>query len=257
MRTLAIIVVMTALLTAGNVATAGFYAVTNELGYQGTIWNVTDGTGPWTTSTPRDASLYVVNDAPAVYTNYNQLLSNWFEHHLSNQNDSFLQLDDPGSLYATSMSGGWDAGLTTFTLSVSGQNNPYPYSRFWQPDNGVAWGVTFVDYTYALAATFSTPAIPDSGGFTNAVAPDTIVGSFTGQFVVTHDVNKNPITDGDLYGFEINFSKALFVPLDNLNAYGQPTEVYNYFGTVVPVPAAVLLGVLGLGAAGVRLRRFA
>ena len=98
-----------AVLTVSNFTTAEFYAATNELGYQGTIWNITDGTGSWTTSTPRDAALYVVVDAPAYYTNYNQLLSSWWEHALSNQNDSFLQMDDPGNVYVTSASGGWDS----------------------------------------------------------------------------------------------------------------------------------------------------
>ncbi|MFA5252233.1 MAG: PEP-CTERM sorting domain-containing protein [Phycisphaerae bacterium] len=252
-KLITICMILGVLLTTGSEAsTTGFYAATNELGYQGTIWNITDGTGPWATTTPRDAALYVVQDAPIYYTNYNQLLSNWYEHSLSNQNPSFLQLDDPDSLYATSITGGWDIALTTFTVTVSGQNNPYPYSRFWQPDNGVAWGVTFTDYTYTFAATFSTPAVPDNGGYKNSVAPDAIVGSFTGQFIVTYDVNKNPIANGDLYGFEINFSKAMFVPLDELNADGNPTSIYNDFGTV-PEPATICL--LGLGALGLLKKR--
>jgi len=234
------------MLMAGLANAAGFYVATNNIGYQGTVWNITDATGPWTTSTPRDAALYVVNNAPVVYTNYNQLLSNWYEHGTSNKNNSFFQMDDPGSLYVTNISGDWDTALTTFTVTVSGQNNPYPYSRFWQPDTvgGVAWGVTFTDYTYTCTATFSTPAIPDSGGYTNSVDPDTIVGSFTGEFVVTYDEAKNPITNGNTYGFEINFSKALFVPLDTLNADGGPVTVYNYFGTV-PEPATMSLLAIG------------
>jgi len=227
-------------LTASSMAAAtGFYAITNELGYNGSgvIWNITDSTGPWTTSTPRDAVLYTIVDFPG-YSNYNYLLSNWSEHSPSNQNNSFFQLAEEGNPSVTSAVGDWDPTLKIFTATVTGQNAPYPWSRFWQPDNGVAWGVTLTEYSYTFTATFLQAAIPDSGGYTNSVDPDTIVGSFTGEFVVTYDVDKNPITNGDLYGFEINLSKAMFNPLDS------PYTVYNYFGTV-PEPATICL--LGLG----------
>lgn len=258
MKRIIAICAIAVVLTACNLATADFYANTNELGYQGTIWNITDGTGPWTTSTPRDASLYIVVDAPAYDTNYNQLLSSWFEHLPSNQNDSFLQLSEEGNPSITSAVGSWDSTLKTFTVTVTGQNAPYPYSRFWQPDNGVAWGVTFTEYTYTFTAEFSSEAVIDNGWYVNSVDPDTIVGSFTGEFIVTYDVNKNPITDGDTYGFEINFSKAMFDPdISNLYGYEGTGVVYNEFGAPVPVPAAVLLGLLGLSVAGVKLRKFA
>ena len=92
----------------------GFYATTNQIGYQGTVWNITDGTGPWATNTPRDGALYVTVNAPQIYSDYSQLLSNWYEHHVSNQNDSFLQIDDPGNVHVTDTSGYWDADLKTF-----------------------------------------------------------------------------------------------------------------------------------------------
>jgi hypothetical protein len=234
--------------TSGLALADGFYAVTNEIGYQGTIWNITQNTGPWTTSTPRDASLYTVVDAPVVWSNYSALLSNWYEHSTSNQNNSFLQIAEDGNASVTSASGGWDPTLKVFTVAVSGANATYEssYARFWQPDNGVAWGVKFTDYSYNFTATFADPAVPDSGGYTNASAPETIVGSFTGHFVVTDDINKNPITNGDTYGFDISFSKAMFAPLDALNADGQPTSVYNSFGTVPEPGTLTLLGLAGL-----------
>jgi hypothetical protein len=257
-----LLILVVALAASGAATANGFYALTDEIGYQGTIWNVTDGTGPWTTSTPRDGYLYAMVDYPGfVNPNYNYLMSNWQNHHLSNQNDSFLQIGEAGNPSVTSASGTWDSTLKSFTVTVTGANATYDssYARFWQPDNGVAWGVTFTDYTYTFTAGFSQAAAIDSDGWlSNTVDPDTIVGSFTGHFVVTDDVDKKPITDGDTYAFSIDFSKAMFVPLDALDAYGDPTSSpMNYYGQQVPEPMSIMLGILGLGSvAGFkRLRR--
>jgi hypothetical protein len=249
-------------LTASSLALANaFYAITNDVGYQGTIWNETQNTGPWTTSTPRDGYLYAMVDYPGfVNPNYNYLMSNWQDHHLSNQNDSFLQIGEDGNPSVTSASGTWDPTLKVFTATVSGQDATYDssYSRFWQPDNGVAWGVTYTDYTYTFTATFSSEAAIDTDGWlSNTVDPDSIIGSFTGHCVVTDDVNKNPITNGDTYGFDISFSKDMFDPFDSLDAYGNPTAApYSAFGTVPEPGTLTLLGLAGLtGLATMWIRR--
>jgi hypothetical protein len=250
-RLMKIVAVLVVAACVQSAYAGAFYAITNEIGYQGTVWNVTDGTGPWSTTSPRDGYLYTAVGVPGFGADYNYLMSNWSEDSTSNTNNSFIQLAETGNPSVTSASASWDATNTVFSMTVTGANAPYPWSRMWQPDNGVAWGVTFTDYTYSFTANFSTAATIDADGWlSNTVAPDTITGTFTGHFVVTYDVAKNPITNGDTYGFEIGFSKTMFTPLDTLDAYGNPTAVMNYFG-VVPEP--MTLALLGLG--GLMLRR--
>ena len=252
------------ILSAHSALATGFYAATNQLGYQGTVWNITQSTNPVATSTPRDAALYTVVNAPQYYSDYNDLSSNWSEHSISNQNNSFFQIAEAGNASVTSANGFWSADLKTFQLTVNGANLPYStgFSRFWQPDNGVAWGVTFTDYSYTFTATFATAAVLDNNGFyVNSNPADTITGSLTGQFVVTADVNKNPITNGDTYGFNISLSKAMLSPLDPTDSYyGTAVVPYSDFGsnTVVPVPGALFLlgpSLAGLVAMRKRIRK--
>jgi hypothetical protein len=261
MRYFAILMAFGVVLGAGvPVGATGVIVATDNLGYQGTIWNITDTTGPWATSTPRDASVYFTSNVPWYYSDYNQLMSSWFEQSLANQNDSFIQLADAGNTTVTSASGSWDSTLKVFALTVTGQDAPYPWSRMWQPDNGVAWGVTFTDYTYTLTATFGQAADPYLDGYVNSVDPTSIVGSFSGQFVVTDDVNKNPITNGDTYGFSIDLSKGLFT--NDGGTYGTITPYNVFFGPTagtggagVPEPVTMAGVFLGVGSLVTYLRK--
>jgi hypothetical protein len=250
-RMLAVVALLAAV--AGTAGATGFYAETDALGYKGIIWNMTHGTtGPWITSDGRNAAVYFHKDAGGDYPDYNQLLSSWFEHSPSNQNDSFLQLSEAGKASVTSAVGGWDATQKVFTVTVTGKNAPYPWSRMWQPDNGVAWGVTFTNYGYTFTATFPTQATVVDGWLVNSSDASSIVGQFAGQFVVTDDVNKNPITNGDTYGFDIAFDKALFST--DGGSYGTITPYYA-FGSEVPEPLTMLSVFGAVAGIGAYLRR--
>jgi len=244
MRSLNVLTVCALVAASASVSYANsFYGATDELGYSGTVWNITKGTGPWTTNSPRDASLYFVNNAPQYWTNYNQLLSSWYEFAPSNQNDSFIQLSEDGNASVTSANASWDATKTIFSMTVTGADAPYPYSRFWQPDQGMAWGVTFINYTYSFSATFAAPATLDANNFLVSSGDATsIVGSFTGTFQSTDDVNKQPIS-GDFYGFDIAFSKVSF----DSDISGTP---YAEFGVAVPLPASAGVGLVTLAGLG-------
>jgi len=237
---------------ASSAWAGGFYAETDGLGYAGTIWNVTQQQGPWSTNGPRDAALYLNSNIGGAYSNYNQLLSSWWEHNPSNQNDSFLQLDDPGNATVLFASGSWDPTLTQFTVTVIGEDAPYPYSRMWQPDNGVAWGVAFTSYMYSFTATFPTAAVVEDGWLVNSSDASNVVGRFQGMFTVTDDVNKLPITNGDQYRFDIGFSSDLFdARVNGVDSTAGLITPYYYFGSEVPEPLTMLgvfAGVTGIGA---------
>lgn len=249
------------LAVTGTAEATNIAAETGQMGYQGTIWNITDGTGPWATSTPRDAVLFLCKGfVPSRnWRENNQLMSSWSTHPLSNQNDSFFQLSEaPGSapyvITTTSAAASWDPTLKVFTLAVSAQNTPYPNSRMWQPDTGLAWGVTFTNYAYSFTVTYANPAIPDPlkpGYYVNTGLAASIVGNFSGQYVVTtnRDVTPPvPVIGGDTYGFNINFNSAWY---DSANDTRNPAA-NNYF-EAVPEPATI--GLLGLGALSLLRRK--
>ena len=238
-----------------------FIADSNQFGYSGTVTNVTQNTAPVAfNSTPRDATVYFVNGATATsgysaYNGYNAILSNWYQHPASNQNSGFFQLADESGVTTTSASGGWtqNGGLWDFTFTVSGANAPYPWSRLWQPDQGMAWGGTFNTYTYTITATGMTTYVAADGWRYNSTNPTGITGSFDGNFTSTQAVYGGPydLTGRDTYDVHLDLNKNLF-DSTNFNdlVYGYGDVQYSTFGAAVPEPATIiiwsLLGGLGL-----------
>jgi len=233
-----------------TVLATGFYAVTNQMGYRGSVWNITHNTGPWQMGSPRNAYWYVIDGIPGV-PEYDILMTDWLQPVPSNaaQTDWFFQLYELGNPSVTGAEACWDPTRTQFTATVSGKNAPYPWSRFWQPDGGHAWGVTFKEYSYTFTATFGTAATPANGGFKSSSAPTDIVGSFTGQFVSTYDAQNQPMANGDTYGFAFDFDDDWFN-----NPTDRPIAVYNEFATV-PEPLTAVGGLTALAALSGYVRR--
>lgn len=240
-------------------AVTDFIVDTNQFGYEGTVANAKDGTTLWVFPTPRDGAAWFVNNHP-VYSNGNAIQSNWYQHPLSNQNPGFFQINDGGtvtSAFATWTQNGsaWD-----FTCTVTGANATYAnsYSRLWQPDQGMAWGGTFTNYTYTLTATGMSTTINADGWRESTMDPTGITGSFDATFISTFDINKNPITNGDTYVVHLDFNKTFWDGTNWSDTYeGQNYGNYSYFAApeVVPAPGAILLAGMGTGLVGWLRRR--
>ena len=71
--------------------------------------------------------------------------------------------------------------------------------------------------------------------------------------------NYNNVAGGDFRGFVTStpISYLTISSLDNGDDKEWPTMDHFYVGNPVPVPGAVFLGILGLSAVGVKLRKFA
>jgi hypothetical protein len=251
-------VVMILAMSVPAMANGSFLIDTNQFVYQGTVQNVTQGTGPWAFPTPRDGTAFFANNVPGWSSNYNAIQSNWYQHPLTNQNPGFFQINDGGTVTSATASWTQNGSLWDFTATVTGANATYAnsYSRLWQPDAGMAWGGTFTDYTYTLTATGMTTIVDGDGWRINTVDPTGITGSFDATFVSTFDVNKNPITNGDTYVVHLDFDKAYWDGTNWSDTYGGVNYGnYSTFGAPVPVPGAILLGGIGVSLVGWLRRR--
>jgi PEP-CTERM motif len=263
-KSIAICAVATFILTIGTTVLANdFLAASNQFGYQGTVSNVTDSTGPWVFPTPRDAVVYFTGNVPGygIYNGYNQIMSNWYEHPTSNQNAGFFQLADSTMATVTSATGAWaqeSGGLWDFTLTVTGEDASYRNStaRLWQPDIDNAAGGTFINYSYTLTATGMQTEVDDGWRY-NVVGgveqdPISIIGSLDGTFQLTYagDAALDGRPDSgpwDIYSVHLDFNKNLW------DGTGFTDGTYSEFGTAVPEPATMCL--LGLGALGLIRRK--
>jgi hypothetical protein len=258
-----IVAFVLAVATVANASIGDFMASSNQFGYAGTVSNVTTGAGAWTFPTPRDATLFFTKNVPGYdalgWNNYNQLLSNWFQHPLSNQNPGFFQLSDDTGATVTSASGTWtqNGSLWDFSVTVTGGNAPYPWSRLWQPDAGMAWGGTFTSYSYSLFATGMTTEVDANGWRWNTIDPTRINGSFDATFVSTFDVNKNLITNGDTYVVHLALDSSLWSGDGWSNTYdGAYYGNSSAFGAPIPEPATVIIWALFGGLGIVFVRRY-
>lgn len=144
----------------------------------------------------------------------------------------------------------------TYAPAVAGGNvwvTSYPYGNFGVaiPDKTVLTATGDEDFTLAMA--FATPV--------TAVGFDTYLNRFGPVTIQVHNGDGWTSTvfshDYTIVGF---FGVTSPSPIDMIRwtAVGgavQNTGIDNVQIGVVPVPAAVLLGMLGLGTAGLRLRR--
>ena len=264
------------LATSGMAGVDEFLANSNQFGYQGTVYNATNdptGSNPWvfnTTDTGRDATVYFTNNVPlagyAEWGNYNQLLSNWYQHPASNQNHGFFQLSDcdnskatpgdPLSTFSTvtSATGAWTQNGSSwdFTLTVTGTNADMhnAVARLWQPDRNIAYGGTYTTYTYTISATGMETQIIDGWRY-NTTNPSGITGAFDGTFFPTQDVFRGPeVPAGDTYVVHLDFDKNLWDATNfDESVYGN----YSEFGA--PIPEPVTLALLALGGLLIRKRK--
>lgn len=162
------------------------------------------------------------------------------------------------------------------------QFNGFTAERFYAsplgfgPTNGFAYDMSADNGLYSFPGIMSTSEAGDALviDFTNSPSPVTAVG---GNFWPTVSTGGDPvgiikislsdgtdevvtITDPDSHPFRGFVSDgALFTSMSIKTDYTVnpifPTVDNFYVGQVVPVPSAVLLGIIGLGYAGRRLRR--
>lgn len=143
--------------------------------------------------------------------------------------DLILSESDVGNTYTVSSGTDFDDAVAMLTNGIDDEFNA---TFFIIPFTGTGWGLEGTESCFLLFSDSSDPSRVDFSGY-NINSMSFTLNSITFD-TPGRDLNENGIwTDFDIAG-SVTFD-----------------------GTVVPVPGSVLLGVLGLTAAGVKLRKYA
>ena len=224
----------------------------------------------------RDLAIWVASDAPDAvspgYANANVLMTAWYYTitgpgagwgNPNNTNGGFFQIYDLTAATLTSQTGTWSADRKAFTRQIAGANAAAAeYGRSWVPGaENQAAGATAADFaSYALSVTFGFDEAAQydatAGGWYLQAEPTSVSGTLSGVF--TNTSTTHPALNG-FYAFAYTLGLDSWVYANQNSLVGDydtmtPSEFFSTT-VVVPEPGAVLLGLIGLAAAGVAGRR--
>jgi hypothetical protein len=192
-----------------NQLAASYYASTERFGYTGTVtvydtlanaMHHNHARSAANVVPQRDGSLYVVENAPAFDTDFDEFLTNWYDDaahdnagtdYPNNTDFGFIQLADGLQGEPTTWInhiGYWNKDHDAFTVKVTGANATYPnnFTRLWNAGYADVGGEgtrgTFLTYQFTLHATGMHAVNQGNDFYTNIDNPTDYSGSFYGIF---------------------------------------------------------------------------